>query len=114
MHAGKKAPASGRTKAASTQPSKASKAAAAALVTVQASAHASSKYTMAPAYPVDVPVPAASMSASCPHPPEPPAAPECTHIYRLLQFWMQKYVVFHSMISAKDGSAVSVIQKARI
>lgn len=62
MPAGKKAPTNSRAKPASSQPSKVSKAAAAAPVTVQASAHANSKYTMAPAYPVDVPIPAASMS----------------------------------------------------
>ncbi|CAL5219862.1 g1780 [Coccomyxa viridis] len=61
---GKKAPTNSRAKPASSQPSKVSKAAAAAPVTVQASAHANSKYTMAPAYPVDVPIPAASMSMS--------------------------------------------------
>ena len=62
MRAGKKAAKPGPAKAAPTQGSKAAIAAAAAPVTVQASAHVNSKYTAAPATPVNPPYPAESLS----------------------------------------------------
>ena len=68
MHAGKKTAKSGPAKAAPTQGCKANIAAAAAPVTVQASAHANSKYTAAPAIPVDTPYSAESLSQALPQP----------------------------------------------
>lgn len=62
MRAGKKSAKPGPAKAAPTQGSKANIAAAAAPVTVQASAHVNSKYTAAPAIPVEPPYPAESLS----------------------------------------------------
>lgn len=61
-HAGRKAASNGTVKAPSAHVNKANVAAAAAPVTVQASAHANSKYAMPPAYPVDPPIPAGSLS----------------------------------------------------
>lgn len=62
MRAAKKAAVKGSLKGASTQVSKAGISAAAAPVSVQASAHVNSNYTAAPAYPVHAPIQAASLS----------------------------------------------------